>query len=63
MSEEILDPVVTSEQQFDKASLYIEHLQTGLVAFLKNPNRTYIINFPVELDDGSGTFVPHSTIP
>ncbi len=53
MSEEILDPVVTSEQQFDKASLYIEHLQRGLVGFLKNPKRTYIVNFPVELDDGS----------
>jgi glutamate dehydrogenase (NAD(P)+) len=53
MSEEILDPVVTSEQQFDKASLYIDHLKSGLVDFLKNPKRTYIVNFPVELDDGS----------
>ena len=53
MSEEILDPVVTSEQQFDKASLYIDHLKRGLVDFLKNPKRTYIVHFPVELDDGS----------
>lgn len=53
MSEEILDPIVTSEQQFDKASLYIEHLQTGLVDFLKNPKHIYTVNFPIELDDGS----------
>jgi len=53
MSEEILDPIVTSEQQFDEAGLYIEHLKAGLVDYLKNPNHTYIVNFPVELDDGS----------
>ncbi len=53
MSEEILDPVVISEQQFDKASAHITDLKSGLVDFLKQPNRTHIINFPVELDDGS----------
>ena len=53
MSEEILDPIVISEQQFDKAAAHISDLKTGLIDYLKKPNRTHIINFPVELDDGS----------
>ena len=53
MSNEILDPIVISEQQFEKASLYIDHLQKGLVDFLKLPKRIYAVNFPIELDDGS----------
>lgn len=53
MSEEILDHVVISEQQFDRASAYIEHLQSGLIDFLKQPKHIHISNFPVELDDGS----------
>ncbi len=53
MVTESLDPIVISEQQFDRAGLYINHLQKGLVDFLKQPKRINIINFPVELDDGS----------
>lgn len=53
MSEEILDPIVISEQQFDKAAAYISDLKSGLIDYLKEPNRVHIIHFPVELDDGS----------
>lgn len=53
MSEEILDPIIISEQQFNKAAAYISHLKTGLIDFLKQPKRINTINFPVELDDGS----------
>ncbi len=53
MSEEILDPIVISELQFDKATAHMSHLRSGLVDFLKQPKRTHIINFPIELDDGS----------
>jgi glutamate dehydrogenase (NAD(P)+) len=53
MSEEILDPIVISEQQFDKAATHIVDLKTGLIDYLKEPNRIHIIHFPVELDDGS----------
>jgi len=53
MSEEILDPIVISGQQFDKAAAHIVDLRSGLIDYLKQPNRTHIINFPVELDDGS----------
>lgn len=53
MSEEILDPIVISEQQFNKAAAFISHLKSGLIDFLKQPKRINTINFPVELDDGS----------
>jgi len=47
------DPVTISEQQFERAAVYVKGLKTGLVDFLKQPKRIHIINFPVELDDGS----------
>ena len=53
MTEEILDPLIISEQQFDRARLYIHHLQSGLVDFLKQPKRVHIIHFPIEMDDCS----------
>lgn len=53
MSKEILDPIVISEQQFDRASAYINHLQRGLIDFLKQPKRITIAHFPIELDDGT----------
>lgn len=51
--QENLDPVFTSEQQFDRATRYINDLKKGLIDFLKKPKRLYIVNFPIELDDGS----------
>jgi len=53
MNNETLDPILISEIQFDKANSYISHLQRGLVEFLKQPKRINIVNFPIELDDGS----------
>ncbi|MCW8963937.1 MAG: Glu/Leu/Phe/Val dehydrogenase, partial [Gammaproteobacteria bacterium] len=53
IKDEILDPIVISEQQFDKAAAYILGLKAGLIDFLKQPKRLYSTNFPVELDDGS----------
>jgi glutamate dehydrogenase/leucine dehydrogenase len=50
---ENLDPIVISEQQFDRACRYIHGLKRGLIDFLKQPKRINIINFPIELDDGS----------
>ena len=50
---ENFDPVVISEQQFDHAVCYIERLKKGLVEFLKQPKRINIVNFPIEMDDGS----------
>jgi glutamate dehydrogenase (NAD(P)+) len=53
MNNETFDPVLISEQQFDKAAAYITDLKNGSIDYLKQPSRTHIINFPVELDDGS----------
>ena len=53
MVEESLDPIVISEQQFDKSAVLITNLKKGLIDFLKQPKRINTINFPVEMDDGS----------
>jgi glutamate dehydrogenase (NAD(P)+) len=50
---EDLDPVYISEQQFNRAVHYIDHLKKGLIDFLKKPKRATTVNFPVEMDDGS----------
>ena len=50
---ENFDPVAISEQQFDRALCYIKRLKKGLIGFLKEPKRINIVNFPVEMDDGS----------
>jgi len=50
---ENFDPVAISEQQFDRALCYIKRLKRGLIDFLKEPKRVNIVNFQVEMDDGS----------
>ena len=50
---ENLDPVFISEQQFNLAARHIRGLKRGLIDFLKKPKRLNIVNFPIELDDGS----------
>jgi len=50
---ENLDPVVISEQQFDRAAAFVKGLKRGLIDFLKKPKRVITVNFPIELDDGS----------
>ena len=50
---ENFDPIAISEQQFDQAVCYIPKLKKGLIEFLKQPNRINIMNFPIEMDDGS----------
>jgi glutamate dehydrogenase (NAD(P)+) len=52
-TEENLDPIAISEEQFDRASHYVKGLKRGLVQFLKKPKRVNIVNFPVEMDDDS----------
>ncbi len=54
-------------QQFDRAAAYIPGLKRGLIDFLKRPDRTVILEFPIELNDGSvrlfsGYRVLHSSI-
>ncbi len=51
--QEILDPIVISEVQFDRAAAYVQGLKRGLIDFLKQPKRVNVVNFPVEMDDDS----------
>ncbi len=51
--QENFDPIVISEQQFDHAVAYMKEIKKGLIKFLKKPKRINIVNFPIELDDGS----------
>lgn len=50
---EDLDPINISRQQIDRATQYFDHLQKGIIEFLKSPKRTISVCFPVEMDDGS----------
>ena len=47
------DPKQISELQFQRAACYIKDLKTGIIDFLLNPKRIFIVNFPVEMDDGT----------
>ncbi len=47
------DPAVISVQHFERAAAYIRGMKKGLVDFLKQPKRVTMVNFPVEMDDGS----------
>jgi glutamate dehydrogenase (NAD(P)+) len=50
---ENFDHIAISEQQFDKAVCYIPKLKEGLIEFLKQLNRINIMNFAIEMNDGS----------
>jgi len=50
---EDLNPVVISQQQFNRASAHLVHLQAGLVDVLNSPKRSVSVCFPIEMSDGS----------
>jgi glutamate dehydrogenase (NAD(P)+) len=50
---EELNPYRIAAQQFDRAVGHLPGLKRGLLDFLKRPARTVILEFPVELTDGS----------
>jgi glutamate dehydrogenase (NAD(P)+) len=50
---EDLNPFHIAAQQFDRAAAHMPDLAPGLIDFLKRPGRTAIVEFPVELKDGS----------
>jgi glutamate dehydrogenase (NAD(P)+) len=64
---EDLNPYRSASQQFDRAVAHMPQLKHGLIEFLKRPARTVIVEFPVELSDGSvrtftGYRVQHSRV-
>jgi glutamate dehydrogenase (NAD(P)+) len=52
-SDEDLNPYRIAAQQFDRAIAYLPHRKRGLIDFLKRPARSVVLEFPVELEDGS----------
>lgn len=50
---EDLNPYHMAGQQFDRAAAHMPELKRGLIEYLKRPGRTVILEFPVELEDGS----------
>src|SRR6516162_9783906 len=50
---EDLNPFHIAAQQFDRAAAFMPQLKRGLIDFLKRPARTVILEFPIELEDGS----------
>src|SRR5207302_1823416 len=50
---EDLNPYHMAGQQFDRATAHMPELKRGLIEYLKRPGRTVIVEFPVELEDGS----------
>jgi glutamate dehydrogenase (NAD(P)+) len=50
---EDLNPYHISQQQFDRAARYIPGLKAGLVDYLKRTSRLIVVEFPIEMDDGT----------
>jgi glutamate dehydrogenase (NAD(P)+) len=50
---EDLNPFHIAAQQFDTAAAHLPQLKRGMIDFLKRPGRTIILEFPVELANGS----------
>ena len=46
------DPWINAQRQFDAAADVL-HLEPGIRAILREPQRELSVNFPVRMDDGS----------
>jgi len=49
---EDLNPFHITQRQFDSAARYLPELAPGLARFLKRPDRTLMVEFPVEVEEG-----------
>ena len=52
-SAESLDLFVNATQQFERALIWIDGIDEGIINFLINPKRTIHVRFPARMDDGS----------
>lgn len=60
---ENLNPFEITAQQFDRAAAHMPDLKRGLIEYLKRPQRSVILEFPIEMDDGSvRTFVGYRVL-
>ncbi len=59
---EDLNPYRIAQQQLDHAVAYIPELQKGLIEFLRRPQRTVIVEFPIETDEGVFSFTGYRVL-
>jgi glutamate dehydrogenase (NAD(P)+) len=52
-AQEDLNPFHIAGQQFDRAIAYLPQFKVDVINFLKRPERTVSVEFPVEMNDGS----------
>jgi glutamate dehydrogenase (NAD(P)+) len=53
VASEDLNPFHITATQLDRAVAHMPHLKPGLIAYFKRPHRSVIVEFPIEMDDGS----------
>jgi glutamate dehydrogenase (NAD(P)+) len=59
---EDLNPAHVASAQLDRAVPYIPGLQNGLIEFLRRPQRTVIVEFPVETKNGVVSFTGYRVL-
>lgn len=63
LPQEDLNPFHIVTAQLDRAAAQLPHLKSGLLDYLRRPHRTTIVEFPVEMADGSvQTFVGYRVL-
>lgn len=48
-----LNPLTVAQTQFDRAAAYLTHINPNILKVLRQTHRELIVNFPVEMDDGT----------
>ncbi|MDH5671504.1 MAG: Glu/Leu/Phe/Val dehydrogenase [Myxococcales bacterium] len=62
-AEEDLNPLHVAQRQLDRARPYMPQLHTGMIAYLRHPNRVVTVSFPIETVDGDvQTFTGHRVL-
>jgi glutamate dehydrogenase/leucine dehydrogenase len=57
--QEDLNPFHMAQAQLDRAIRYIPDLKRGLIEYLRRPQRTVIVEFPIETQDGVLSFTAY----
>jgi glutamate dehydrogenase/leucine dehydrogenase len=60
--QEDLNPYNIARAQLDRAVCYMPALKNGFVDFLRRPQRTLIVEFPIETDDGVFCFTGYRVL-
>lgn len=60
--EEDLNPINIATAQLEAALPYVPGMKSGLAEFLRRPQRTVTVEFPVETEEGVRSFVGHRVL-